>query len=332
MAEAAAPPTTSTPPPPTETAPPPTEGGETPAPKPRKQADPEKVKAILEHASKGSPASTAETPPTGSSDGAASRNGAADAASSSKSSSGADAPDGDPALAKRLVRIAQAEDAARAAKAEAEASKAELAELRTWKEARSKDPLAAALHGLSDEQQDALYWSLNDRLLKRDPATPPDPAEVARKAAREEWERAQAERDAASKKQQTDQETQAQAWYVGEVGKAFEAAPDKWPAVKARGVAEGDIHSHAEAEYKRTGKVPDAAAVLDHFQRKYEADLEAAGYTRQKVEAQPGGTKPKPQSETVTNEWSAGSVPPPSSSEETLHEQRERIKRKHFKR
>ena len=310
----ATPPAAETPPAPAETPPPARD-------KPR--ADPSKVRAILEErANRGKPTS-ARTPPA-----PAEAEAAPAAAEPPKKP---DPGEGDPDLALRLARIATAEDRARVATAEAKKVEAELREYRAWKETKARDPLAVVVQNLTPEQQTELYWKLNDHVLKSDPDRPKDPAELARQAAREEWERLDKERQERERGSKETQFEQARTWYVGEVAKTFDASPAKWPAIAARGVAAGDIHAFAEAEFKRTGTAPDAATVLDHFQREYEAQFEAQGYTRRKVEAQPGGEKPRSGTTTVTQEWSAGAGAPSSKpdSEKSLRELREEIKRKH---
>lgn len=312
------------------------------APKEKPRADPAKVKAILEaRAARHNQGAAPSPDPKASLSGSGGR--AADGASPSSSTPTADVAsadgaspakpaDGDPDLALRLARIAKGEDQARAIIKEAATVKTELVEYRAWKEARAKDPIAAATAGLTEEQEDKVYWHLNDKILAKG-GKEADPAESARKAAREEIERDRKERQDAEGKQRTDAHTQAQEWYVGEVSKVFQADPKKWPAVAARGVSAGDIHAFAEEQWKKDGTAPDAAAVLGHFQGLYETEFEAAGYTRQKVEAQPGGEGPRGTT-TVTNEWSAGAGPASNGEGhgKSRRELSEEIKRKHFKR
>jgi hypothetical protein len=313
-------------------------GTTTPEPKPKPQPDPAKVKSILAHkAARSGTAPIAESPTTASSSaekGATS--GAADAkADSSKSSSTpASAPEGDPDLALRLARVARAEDSARIVKKEAEALKGELVEYRGWKEARAKDPVAAATAGLTDEQKEAVFWALNDHVLKTDPGRAKDPIEEAKRAALEAVDKRDQERTESETKAQTEARTAAAAEYVGGIGTLFNATPTKWPAVAAWGVPAGDIHTFAQEHYSKTGTVPDAATVLDHFEKAHQARIEAAGYTRQKVEAQPGGEGTANGTNTITHEWSAGAGAASARPDHEMsrRESSEEIKRRRFKR
>jgi hypothetical protein len=310
-----------------------------PAPKEKPRVDPAKVKAILDaRAARHNQGATPSPDPKASSP--ASGRPGADGASPSSSTPTADAAsadgaspakpaDGDPDLALRLARIAKSEDQARATIKEAASVKTELVEYRAWKEGRAKDPIAAATAGLTEEQEDKVYWHLNDKILAKG-GKEADPAESARKAAREEIERDRKERAEAEGKTRDESYEQAKVWYVTEVAKVFEASPKTWPAVAARGVSPGDIHTYSQGYWTEHGTAPDAAAVLGHFQKLYETEIEAAGYTRQKVEAQPGGEGPRGTT-TVTNEWSAGAGPASNGSGHSRRESSEEIKRKHFK-
>ena len=302
--------------------------------KEKPKVDPAKVKAILDardaRHNQGAPPSPdpkAPSSPTPSS--AAEAKPPKPNGESSPSKDGSPA-DGDPDLALRLARIAKSEDQARATIKEAATLKTELVEYRTWKEGRAKDPIAAATAGLTEEQEDKVYWHLNDKILAKG-GKEADPAESARKAAREEIKREREEREAAEGKTRDESYEQAKVWYVTEVAKAFEASPKTWPAVAARGVSPGDIHTYSEGYWKQHGTAPDAAAVLGHFEKLFETEFEAAGYTRQKVEAQPGGEGPRGTT-TVTNEWSAGAGPASNGVGHSRRESSEEIKRKHFKR
>jgi hypothetical protein len=82
---------------------------------------------------------------------------------------------------------------------------------------------------------------------------------------------------------------------------------------------------------RSTGRRRTRQQVLDHFQKVYESEIEAAGYTRQKVEAQPGGEGPRG-TNTITSEWSAGAGAASSDHGKSRRESSEEIKRRHFKR
>jgi hypothetical protein len=306
------------------------------APKPRSQPDPAKVKDILAHkaARSGSaPATDATSPPIASSPAksdATPGDAAAPKADSSKSSS----TDGDPDLALRLAKVARAEDRARSATKEAESVKTELVEYRGWKEARAKDPVAAATAGLTPEQRDAVFWALNKEILEADPGRAKDPLDEARRVAREELERIGKERTESDAKAQDQVRDQAAASYVEGVATIFNAGPTKWPAVAAWGIQAGDIHTFAQEQWTKDGTVPDATTVLDHFEKQHQARIEAAGYTRQKVEAQPGGEGTANGTKTITNEWSAGAgtASGKPDHEQSRRESSEAIKKRHFKR
>lgn len=308
---------------------PPPEPAAQPPPR-QKGPDPAKVKAILEAREARGRAGSAPAP-------SASATGTP-AAANPETAPGTAAPaaaeEGDAALAKRLARLATQEEQIRSGRAELEKERAGLTEYRAWKDARAKDPAAAVLQHMTEPEQDALYWKLHERILSDDAAKgkAATPEEVARRIAREELA-------AREKDQETSRETakaaeleSARGWYVGTINEAFNKDIKKWPAIAARGVTAGDIHTFAEDHYKREGSAPDAATVLDHFQRKYESEFEANGYTRQKVEAQPGGERPRGETTTVTSEWSAGSVPSSegANGEQSLKESKEEIKRRHF--
>lgn len=210
----------------------------------------------------------------------------------------------------RLARIAKAEDAARLAKKEAEAVKGELAELRAWKETRGKDPLAAATQGLSKEQKAALYWTLNDEILAEAGGQPQETEEQrVTRLVNERLAAAKKEQEEASGKAQQEARDAAGDAYLTDVAKTLSASPAKWPAVGLFGVSRGDIFAHVKEHYEKTGKTATEAEVLDHFEKQLQPRLEAAGYTRQKVEAPPGGegtAKAANGTKTITNEWSAG--------------------------
>lgn len=305
--------------------------------KPKPQPDAAKVKEILAHKAARSgtgPAPPAESPPTSSLPAKGDGKPGDAAAASTDSSKSSSTTEGDPDLALRLARVARAEDSARVVKKEAEALKGELVEYRGWKEARAKDPVAAATAGLTDEQKEAVFWALNDHVLKTDPGRAKDPIEEAKRAALEAVDKRDQERTESETKAQTEARTAAAAEYVGGIGTLFNASPTRWPAVAAWGVPAGDIHTFAQEHYSKTGAVPDAATVLDHFEKAHQARIEAAGYTRQKVEAQPGGEGTANGTNTITQEWSAGAGAASARPDHEMsrRESSEEIKRRRFKR
>jgi len=246
----------------------------------------------------------------------------------------AGAPEGDAETAKRLARIAKAEDAARGVLKQAEAAKPALEAHQKWEAAFTADPAAAIISKLKPDQIDAVWWKLNEHVLaSAGPPKPKDPAELAKEAARSELERIERERAEATTAGEAKRMEEAATAYFSATAQVFDASPAKWPVVAARGargrgLTPGDIQAYTTDQHRKTGKVPSPAEVLDHFETEYRAEIEAAGYTR-KVEAQPGGDKPT----TTTNEWQAGGTNPPSTADEskmTRQQLRDAIKRKHF--
>lgn len=253
----------------------------------------------------------------------------------------------------RLARLAKSEDKARETIKTAKALEPEIAGAKSLASLKGLiDPLIgksevpreqaaqvlAGLEkvGLSAEQREVLYWLLNDEVITKDPAKPKSAKEEAAEAAREEFERLKREEAEGTAKAEEKQLSELRAGFVAGINKLYGTAEGNanWPGVSAAvrlgRLSEGDIYSYVDAEILRTGAAPNATAVLDHFNKKFEGEFEAAGYTRQKVEAQPGGEKPKPT--TVTTEWTAGTVPKAAEDEEKLstHESAERTKKKFF--
>lgn len=311
-------------------------------------ADPAKLEALREakglKPKEGSPES-----PKGSAGETKPANGSAGAGQDATTAKPGSPADGDPDLAMRLARIARQEDALRAARAEAEAVKGDLTSWREFKELKGKAPAEALGKLFTPEEREQLYWLLNDEVLAKDPQKPKDAAQLAR----EEAEKLLAERDAKAKEEaNAAQAARARAHAEGfakSVSDAFDTEHAKYPLARGVEVAleehsfkdgtkgevlvfrHGDISLSMGAEFEK-GTKHTPASVLQFFQTERERQLEAAGYTRQKVEAQSGGEKPQSPN-TATAGWQAGSGPSAKDDAKlTVRQSAEAIKRKHFKR
>lgn len=318
----------------TAAAPPPKEG----APPPKAEPGREERLAAL-RAAKGlngsTAASTADaTSPQGSTTSAplagAESNAGSAAEPASKDSATADPLEGDSKLALRLARIAKEKEAVRARDAKLKEREGDLAKFDAFKAARTAGKRIDALKALFDEGEITtdLFNELTDHVLASEPAKPQtEDDKIKAKVDEALTAKEKAAEEAAQNRRKEIQET-----YTGAVAKVFEGEAKRWPLIASRGVEAGDIHSYVEAEFKRSGQVPSPEAVLDHFQRSYEADLEAAGYTR-KVEAAQGGQRPT--SETVNPQWTRDRGAPEATVDESkmsLRESREAIKRRFFDR
>jgi hypothetical protein len=335
----------------------------TPEPKPT-SAEPskeDKVKALIEHAekkhAKRQPEQTTEvkrteeTKPTEKAEAKPDKH--ADKSGDKKLESGdpkLDKPpeiDGDPVIAKRLAAIQRAEDKARIAtesltkeRATFENEKASFKDgISQWQgfvKTFPEDPVKALQNlGLKDEHLEALYWRLNADTLKRAKDGTPtlthaDVEKRAREIAAEEFDRRNQEAVKQNDSRYAAAMTEARNQYIGKVAAAFNADPSKFPAVKAWGIQDSDIHSYVDDEYKGPNKrIPTPEEVLAHFEKKHVERIEASGYKKPQVDAPKAEEKRPIPSKTVTADWQAGSSPSSDkSTSQSLKESRDEIRRK----
>lgn len=251
--------------------------------------------------------------------------------------------DGDPALAKRLAKLATAENNLRQQsqqveqyKAAVEGARKELetyrGNLHAWHEFTKTfvtDPIEA-FHklGLNDKHLDALYWHLNERLMKsggefKRPQPQAITEEQARQLAAQEWEQRQ-------QRLQYEQQQQMAAWaqqkwasFVNGVGDYFKSNEARFPTISAVGLNVADIGAYIGDQLQAGKEHPTPEQVLTYFEeQKYKA-IEAGGFARKQAQ-QPrdkavdavgsvartvedkGGKK---RSDTVKSNWSAGAMP-----------------------
>lgn len=273
----------------------------TPAAAPSKPvADPAKVAALL--AGKNPPATEAN-PPVSTENPPATDTPPVEAA-----------PEGDSKLAKRLAAIAAQEAKLRKGKEAAEAAEADAAKWRAFEAAKGKGERMTALKALFNEGEltTAVYEELTDLVIAAHKA----PSDEEKIQALVDARLAKAEKDKAdaATKAATEREASVKTGFTSHVAKTFEGSPDKWPLVNQFGVSASDIHGKVEAEFKRTGKVLAATAVLDLFEREHEARIEASSKYARKVEAalteQVGAKETPKQSTTVTSSWTRDSGTP----------------------
>jgi hypothetical protein len=253
--------------------------------------------------------------------------------SSSASSEEKQSDAGDSKLARRLAEIAKAERRVKDRMAEIEASGAEMAKLKSFAEAKSKGDRIAALQTLftQDELEDIYQSDLTNWILSKAAPTPEQKAkaeeERIRKAAKEVLE----EQAQTSAEGETKALQEAQQGYLARANKEFQAKTETYPLIAHWGLSAGDMLSYTEEVRRKEGRVPPAAEVFDHFERRYASRIEAAGYTRKQVEAPRVVEQTKP-NQTVTTRWTADSSQPAKPIEEmSLEEAKAAIKRKYLR-
>jgi hypothetical protein len=247
----------------------------------------------------------------------------------------------DHVLAKRLARIAaeeaklgttreqldQYQQQLTKARESIEGYRGTIEQFHNFQKSFANDPIEGFhVLGLTDKHVEALYWHLNDRIIKsgglqRQQQFGPD---QAREIARQEWEQAQQQQAQHGQQQMAAALTAARQVYAERVDGAFKANLAKFPAIKAAGISVDRIHEHVNNTYAQTGKAPSPEETLAHFEGLYQKEFEAAGYKRQvDAPAKKTGT-------TVTQEWSTGSGPVNGSNgkSQTLKESRDEIRRK----
>lgn len=200
-------------------------------------------------------------------------------------------PEADSALAKRLARIARAEDGIKSRESAVAAKEAQLQKWQAFEDAKTKSGRVAALKALfdADDLTGPLYQELTDEVLAS--AKPESEDDRLRKRVAEEVERREKERREAEEKDRGTRAEQVQRAYVAGLQEALRSTPEKWPLVHRIGVARSDIFRQVESVFSATGRAPSETEVLDFFERHLSSTVEASGkYARKAIEApQTGG-------------------------------------------
>jgi hypothetical protein len=199
---------------------------------------------------------------------------------------------------------------------------------RKLQEAKTAKGKIAALEVLfqADEIDGALYQELTDRIYSKAQSEQPISASDVDKLVAKKLEEAKnAEAEAAKKRDEeavaakTAKVTETEAGYLKYVVEEFRAGPGKYPAVEELPdiVTDQKVMAWVEAEYAKNGAVPDAAAVLAHFE----------GEARKKIEAAAAKLNPaRRPGPTVTTSWSSD-VTPRGRAPANLQESLEQAKR-----